>query len=79
MSLEASIRSLIACVLSISCEEVADDAGLDVTRNWDSLKQMEVILKLESYFSVSFSLEQVETLTTFDQIVAAVNSLSTRK
>ncbi len=66
------IRVLISSVLGISLDALTDDAGIDHTPGWDSLKHMEVILAAESYFQVQFTAEEMMEMTSLDHIVLAI-------
>ncbi len=66
------IRVLISSVLGISLDALTGDAGIDQTPGWDSLKHMEVILAVESYFQVQFTAEEMMGMKSLDHIVLAI-------
>ena len=67
---------VIAETLRVSTNELTLDSGIDKTRNWDSLKHMEVLLNIEARFEIIFDIEELGTLTTIAQIQ---NSLISKK
>ncbi len=67
---------VIAETLRVSTNELTLDSGIDKTRNWDSLKHMEVLLNIEARFEIIFDIDELGTLTTIAQIQ---NSLISKK
>ena len=60
------IKSLMAEVLNISLEEITNDASPENTNNWDSIRHMEILAKLEEKYSVKFDIdEMIEMMTLF--------------
>ena len=62
------LKSIIADVLRISSEEIADDLTMKQTSAWDSLKHMELIGRLESELNVAFSEEQMISMVSASKI-----------
>ena len=51
-----------------------DNGALGYTVGWDSLNHIKIILAVENYFSIKFSSENFETLTSLDDIVNSVET-----
>ena len=51
--------------------ENLNDAGLGLTPGWDSFKQIEIVLALESALGVKFSSEELVQITRFDKLADA--------
>ena len=52
-----------------------DSAALGYTQGWDSLNHIKIILAVENYFSIKFSSENFETLTSLNDIVNSVKTI----
>ncbi len=58
----SDLLAAIAPVLGTANAPLDLDSGLDVTPGWDSLKNMEVLLQVESMFNVRFTAEELMSL-----------------
>jgi acyl carrier protein len=47
------ISQIVASVLDLSAEQVADDTSPDTVPAWDSLAHMNLVMSLESEFGIS--------------------------
>ena len=54
-----TLREYIAKILDVDIEDVGEDAGMNETEKWDSLKQMNIMLSLERDFDIRFEEEQI--------------------
>ncbi|MFO0481208.1 MAG: acyl carrier protein [bacterium] len=70
--MEQDVKRVIAAVLGIDEAEVADDAGPGRTRNWDSLKQMQIMLALEDEYGGRFGDQEMFERTSLSSIVDAL-------
>lgn len=52
------VIAVMAIVFNIPETDISDSAMIGVTRNWDSLKHMNLILALEDEFGISFTDEE---------------------
>jgi acyl carrier protein len=71
-----ALHQVIAEALGISVDELTPESGIDRTRNWDSLKHMEVLMNIEAHFEIMFEAHELTTLTTIAEIS---NTLSSKK
>lgn len=63
------LRKVLATVLDIDVAAVTDDASPATVKNWDSLKQMQIMLALEDEFHVHFDDEQILELSSFQKLL----------
>lgn len=64
----ALVKKVMASVLEVDAAEIADDASMDTIGNWDSLRQMNLVLALEESFGVSFPDEDAANATSYKLI-----------
>ena len=53
-----ALRGLLADTLGVDAARVGEDAGLNRTENWDSLKQVEVMASVEKGFGIRASFDE---------------------
>lgn len=75
LQLSQRIRKVLASVLGIPIERLRDDASVETVEEWDSLKQINLIMALEEEFSVRFEDDDVMELTSFDRIVKKLEAM----
>jgi acyl carrier protein len=59
LQLHERIKAVVASVFELSEGEVTEDMALGRTKNWDSLRHMNLILALEEDFGIRFSDDEV--------------------
>jgi acyl carrier protein len=57
------MKDLFAKVLRIPPEEINLDSSTKTTKNWDSLRHVELVVEMEEAYGVSFSAVEVFALT----------------
>lgn len=57
------VRMLFAKVLRIPPEDIRMDSSTKTTRNWDSLRHVELVVEIEEAYNVSFAPTEVFALT----------------
>ena len=70
------IRKVLASVLGISIDRIHDDSSVETVEEWDSLKQINLIMALEEEFSVTFEDDDVMELTSLDRIIKKLEALT---
>lgn len=63
-----TLQEYIAKILDVDGEAVDQNAGMNVTKNWDSLKQMNIMLSLERDFDLKFEEEQIMNCSSLNSI-----------
>lgn len=66
------IRKVISDVLGVPAAAIGDDASPRTIEAWDSLRQMSLIVALESEFNVLFDDAVVTSLQSFGAIKSAL-------
>jgi acyl carrier protein len=69
---EVALRGVLATALAVSPSEIGDDASMETIEVWDSLKQLQIVLALESAFDVSFGEEEAMEITSVGSIREAL-------
>jgi acyl carrier protein len=70
------IRKVLASVLGMPIDRIHDDSSVETVEEWDSLKQINLIMALEEEFSVRFEDDDVMELTSLDRIVKKLEALT---
>ena len=74
-NLQTTVIDIVAGILKIPSNEVSQDSRIDVTRNWDSLTNMDILLEIENHFSISFSASELQEL---DRVSSICSNLERR-
>ena len=74
MTMETKVKEIIADILKIDLSQISDDAGMDKTVGWDSMKSLSIVLEIEKQFSIRFEVDEFENLTNFAALCAAIKS-----
>jgi acyl carrier protein len=57
------LKEIFARVLRVPMESITPDSSTKTTRNWDSLRHVELVLEVESAYGVSFAPTEIFALT----------------
>ena len=63
LEVPASVKQIFAQVLRMNAEQVEMGSSTRSTRNWDSLRHVELVVAIEERFKVAFSATEVFALT----------------
>ena len=63
------VLRILSQVLNVPTEQLDDDCSPDTVANWDSLKQMNLILALEEEFGATFPDDEVVKMLSVRRIV----------
>lgn len=63
------VIEVMAAVFAVSISDISEDMTLGHSRNWDSLKHMNLIMALEEEFGVSFTNDDVVEMISFPLIL----------
>jgi acyl carrier protein len=61
--------SVLAEVFNLQPDQIAPELTKDDVGNWDSLKQMDLVMSLERQFGVSLEIEDIAQLVSVAKIV----------
>jgi len=67
--MEDQIKRVMADVLVLDAETIDESTTQDSTASWDSLRQINLVIALEQEFSVSFEVNEIESMLSFTDIV----------
>ncbi len=70
MRVDEEVKDIMADLLEIAKDEIADKTSFEDTDAWDSLKHMELIAALEEHFDVLFSADEIVSMLSFGKIKA---------
>jgi acyl carrier protein len=59
-----SLKAVIAQVLEIDAASLDEDAGINVTQNWDSLNQFMIMSAVEREFDARLAFADMEKIST---------------
>ena len=68
------LKNVIAAILDIPTSEIGDDASPETISQWDSVKQMDLMLAIEDEFNIRFNDDEMVTLTSYPAIKDAIVS-----
>jgi acyl carrier protein len=74
--MEEQVRKVMSAVFGIDVTDINDDAAPGTIEQWDSLRQMNLVIALEEEFGVRFSEEQTEQMVSFKLICLIVRELA---
>jgi len=66
------IRHILAVVLEMPEHDIHESLAAEQTSNWDSIRQLNLVMALEDAFAVSFSSEELGSLTSYRAIADAL-------
>jgi acyl carrier protein len=70
--MKARVKKTLGLVFGIPTERVPDNASMDNTESWDSIKHMSLILSLEQEFGVKFTEESIGEMLSLPLILAVL-------
>lgn len=73
-SLLERIRDIAADVLQIPAGQITPESSTENTGNWDSVHHLNLVLALEQEFDTQFDPEEIDKMTSIQQVVEAVES-----
>ena len=53
------LEKIVAQVLSVDENDLSDDSNAKNTRNWDSMRHIELLLAVETAYGVQFSMPEI--------------------
>ena len=56
------LEKIVAQVLAVDVSELSDDSNARNTRNWDSMRHIELLLAVETAFGVRFTMPEITSM-----------------
>ena len=72
MIMENKVKQIIADMLKLDVSQISDDAGMDKTDGWDSMKSLSIVLEVEKIFEIRFEVDEFENLTNYAALCGAI-------
>ncbi len=66
------LAEVIGSVLGVSPESLSDESSIENTDGWDSLRQLSVLLALESAYGICITTDQALDMTSISAIKAVL-------
>ena len=64
------LEEVIGSVLAVSPESLSDESSIENTDGWDSLRQLSILLALESAYGISITTDEALDMTSISAIKA---------
>lgn len=66
------VRDIAADVLQVSPRRITRESSVETIETWDSLHHLSLILALENSFGFQFEPEEMERMTSLEQILSVL-------
>lgn len=73
--MEKKLKFIIANCCQIKPSEVNKDAGVNYTKNWDSLNHLQIMMCIEKEFNTTLDTGLIAGLTSFKDIMDYLRSI----
>ena len=77
--MENRIMQVMASVFGVDISEINEHSSPETIKEWDSLKQMGLVLALEEEFGISFSNDQITEMLNFKLIKLTIEEILSGK
>jgi len=74
VTLDETVKRVLADILNIDFNEINDETSTQNTESWDSANHIQLVAALEQEFSITFDVAEFESMLSFADIVAIVQS-----
>ena len=66
------LEEVIGSVLGVSPESLSDDSSIENVQEWDSLRQLSILLALESAYGIAITTDQALDMNSISAIKAVL-------
>ena len=66
------LEDVIGSVLGVSSESLSDDSSMESVQEWDSLRQLSILLALESAYGITISTDEALEMNSISAIKAVL-------
>jgi len=70
--IEQKIKQIMADIFHLDPKQIDEETAMDNTEAWDSANHISLVLALEDEFSTTFDVAEIETMTSFPDVIQAV-------
>ena len=74
-NLENKVKELIIEVLNIPADKVDNSLSSDTIPEWDSMGHMQIIIKLERFFSCDIPRNEIAMMTSEEAIIKVLSNI----
>jgi acyl carrier protein len=71
-NIENRIKNVVGAALSVPIDDINENSSADNIGNWDSLKQINLVLALEEEFQIEFSDDEIMNMNQYSKIANAI-------
>ncbi len=68
------LQQLLAEVFEIRQDEIAENLTSEDVDNWDSLKQMDLVVSLENKYNIALSFEEIVKISSVKDIIDVLSA-----
>ena len=72
MNIEEKLKEIFATTFNAQSDKITLQTRQNEFENWDSLGQLRLIMAVEESFNVSFAIDEIASMTTFERILNKV-------
>ena len=69
MEIESRLKQIFVDVFNTKADKITLQTKQNELEGWDSLGPLRIIMAVEESFNISFSIEEIAALTTFERIM----------
>lgn len=69
MNTEEKLKEIFVTTFNIQSDKITLQTRQNEFENWDSLGQLRLIMAVEEAFNVSFDIDEIASMTTFERIL----------
>ena len=75
-NIEDKIKEIVSEVIEVEKSNLNIDSGIGMELpEWDSFAHLQILMSVEDFFKIKFTVKEIQTLTSIKTIYRAVNKL----
>jgi acyl carrier protein len=78
MEIENKIKAILANLLNEDVSQIEDNASMEQLNNWDSLKNLHLIIAIEEEFEIELAEEEISRMVNLPTIFQIVTELKSK-
>ncbi len=67
------LNKILADILDLENEQISDELTSDTAEHWDSINHLRLVTAIEQEFSISLSMEEIQSMQSVSKIRDLVN------
>ena len=71
--IDEKLNKIVGDILDIDDREVSDELTPETTENWDSMHHLRLVTAIEQEFSISFSMNEIQSIQKISRLRELVN------